>query len=145
MGLTHLILISCLSVLPSVCQTDHQFGFFFMNGSLVFSDFWHDGRQSEYLKTSSLFFQENLFFPKFGRKGSKMYPKYRVFCLHFLKNFVSVFIFFDLKWKLILLLIFHNQSHIWQNSGSSAMGQNAVSQSNCRILQNVTSQERSEL
>ena len=27
------------------------------------------------------------------------------------------------KWKLILLLIFYNQSHIWQNSGSSLMGQ----------------------
>ena len=27
------------------------------------------------------------------------------------------------KWKLTLLLIFHHQSHIWQNSGSWVMGQ----------------------
>ena len=40
----------------------------------------------------------------------------------------------NLKWKLIVLLIFHHQSHIWQNSGSQVVGQNAVSQSNCRIL-----------
>ena len=29
-----------------------------------------------------------------------------------------VFLVYNLKWKLILLLIFHHQSHIWQNSSS---------------------------
>ena len=42
--------------------------------------------------------------------------------------------FINLKLKLILLLIFLHQSHIWQNSGSRVMGQNAVSQSYCRII-----------
>ena len=32
----------------------------------------------------------------------------------------------------------------WQNSGSRVIGQNAVSQSNCRIFLNVISQEKSE-
>ena len=40
--------------------------------------------------------------------------------------------------------MFHNQSHICQDSGSWVVGQNTVGQSNCRILQNVISQERSE-
>ena len=38
----------------------------------------------------------------------------------------------DLRWNLILLLIFHYQSHIWQNFGSRVNGQNAVGQSNYR-------------
>ena len=33
-----------------------------------------------------------------------------------------------------MLLIFHHQSHILQNSGSQVMGQNAVSQSNLKML-----------
>ena len=49
----------------------------------------------------------------------------------------------NLNWKLVLLLIFHHQSHIWQNSGSWVIGQNAVTQSNCRIASNVISQGRS--
>ena len=48
-----------------------------------------------------------------------------------------VFLKKNLKWKLILLLIFHYQSHIWQNSGSRVMGQ-----PNCTILSNVISQEK---
>ena len=39
----------------------------------------------------------------------------------------------NLEWKLILL-IFHYQSHICQNSGSYVMDQTAVSQSNYRNL-----------
>ena len=34
-----------------------------------------------------------------------------------------VFLGINLKWKLILLLMFHHQSHIWRNSGSQVMGQ----------------------
>ena len=49
----------------------------------------------------------------------------------------------NLNWKLVLLLIFHYQSHIWQNSGSWVIGQNAVTQSNFRIASNVISQGRS--
>ena len=76
--------------------------------------------------------------PKFGQKGPKMALKQGF--LDFLKNLSSGFLGSNLKWKLILL-IFLNQSHTWQNSGSRVMSQNAVSQSNCRILWNVISQE----
>ena len=34
--------------------------------------------------------------------------------------------------------------HVWGNYGSRVMGQNAVSQLNCRILQNLVYQESSE-
>ena len=34
--------------------------------------------------------------------------------LDFLKNFVISFPENNLKWKLVLLLIFHHQSHIWE-------------------------------
>ena len=79
----------------------------------------------------SHFFQENSFLPKFGQKKHRMAPKWSF--LNFLKNFVVlVFLGNNLKWKLTLLLISHH--HIWQNSGSPVMGQNAVSQSNCMIL-----------
>ena len=44
----------------------------------------------------------------------------------------------NLKWKVIV--IFHHQSHILQNSGSKGMGQNVVGQSNF----NVISENRSE-
>ena len=53
-------------------------------------------------------------------------PFWKILSLVFLGN--------NLKWKLISWLIFHHQFHIWQNSGSRVMGQNAVSQSDCRIL-----------
>ena len=43
-----------------------------------------------------------------------------------------VFLGISLKWKLLLLFIFHQQ--MWENFGSRVMGQNAASQSNCRIL-----------
>ena len=36
------------------------------------------------------------------------------------------------------------QLHICQNSGPRVMGQNAVSQSSCRIPYNVISQEKNE-
>ena len=35
-------------------------------------------------------------------------------------------------------------TYIWQGSGSRVIGQNAISQSNCRILENVIPRERNE-
>ena len=80
----------------------------------------------------SSFFQGNSFLPKFWRKGPNMVPKqfffifWKILLLGFPKN--------NLKWKLILLLIFHYESHILENSDWRVIGQNAVSQSNCMIL-----------
>ena len=56
------------------------------------------------------------------------------FCCFFFWKISLVFPRNNLKWKLILLLIFQHQSPIWQNSGSQVVGQNAVGHSNCRIL-----------
>ena len=63
----------CLSVSLSV----HQFGIFLRNGSLVFSDFLHNGRQLKYLLTLKLtkpFFRGKIIIAKFGEKGSKIPP-----------------------------------------------------------------------
>ena len=111
--------ITCLSVCSSVCQ----FSIFLRNGTLVFR---HDGRWLECLKSDSPFFQKNSFLPKFGSEIAFFWIFWKILLLVFLGN--------NLKWKLILLLMFLHQSHIWQNSGSRVLGQNAVSQSNCRIL-----------
>ena len=46
--------------------------------------------------------------------------------------------------KIILLFIFHCKPLICHNSGSQVLDQNAHGQSDCMILWNVTSQERSE-
>ena len=91
--------------------------------------------------TEAFFPGKFFFFSNLGKKGPKL-PKIRFFglsekfcCYFFSQN--------NLKWKLILLLIFHHQSHMWQNSGFWVIGQNVVGQSNYRILWNVISQERS--
>ena len=67
-----------------------------------------------------------------GKKGPKR-PQ-DTFFFEFFWKILSVFLGNNLKQKLILLLIFEHQFHLWQNSGSRVMGQIAVSQSNCRIL-----------
>ena len=96
--------------------------------SLVSSDFLHDGRYLEYLKTGRGFFLPRKFifaqiWAKRAKNGSKIY-----FFWIFLKNpVILVLPWNSLKWKLILLK-FHHQSYIWQNSGSQVMGENAVGQ-----------------
>ena len=82
-----------------------QFGIFFSNGSIFFSGM--DQVWAERAQND----------PKIG-------------FLIFWQN-VLVIPGNNLKWKVIL--IFHHQSHILQNSGSKVMGQNAVGQSNFRI------------
>ena len=69
----------------------------------------------EYLKTFRVLFSKKTHLsPNLGKNC----PKWRQSVLDFLKNFVTSFPGNNLKWKLLLLLIFHHQSHIWQNSGS---------------------------
>ena len=78
-------------------------------------------------KWQNPFFQENSFLPKFGQKNRPKWPQNRVFWF-FWKILSLVFLRNNLEWKLILLLIFQHQSHIRQNSWSSVLGRDAVSQ-----------------
>ena len=120
---------SPLSVCLSVCPSVRQFGIFLRDGSLVFTDSWHDGKYLEYLKTDRALFSRKIYvYPNLGKKCPKQGS------LVFWKILSLVFLGNNLKWKLILLLIFQHQSHIWQNSSSRVVDQNALSQSNCRIL-----------
>ena len=98
----------------SICLCVVQFGIFLSNVSLVFSDFLHNSRQLQYLRTGITFFSRRIHFPTFVQKGPKL-PQNRVFWTIW-KILPLIFPGNNLKWKLILLLIFHNQSHIWQNS-----------------------------
>ena len=119
-------LSGCLFVRLSV----RQFGVFLGNYPIVFSDFQHDRRQLEYLKTDrALFSRKFQFCANLGKKGPK-WPQNMIFW----KTLSFVFPGNNPKWKLIFLLIFHQQPHILQNSGSRVMGENAASQSNRRIL-----------
>ena len=89
---------------------------------------------------TALFSRKFHFLPNLCKKGPKWSQS---FFFTFWKIFPLVFSGNNLKWKLILLLIFYHQSRICQDSGSRVMGRNDVGQSNCRVLWNVTSQERS--
>ena len=129
------IAVVCLAICPSVYLQVYQFGVFLRNGSIVFSDFWHNCKYLEYLKPDRALLSRKIHFcPNLGKKGPKC-PQKRVFFETFFWNILWLVILGNnLKWKLILLLIFHHQSLIWQNFDSPFMGQNAVSQSNCKIL-----------
>ena len=83
----------------------------------------------EYLKTGGALFSMKIHFWPIWAKRAQIGPK--IIFLNFLSllKILKSFLGNNLKWKLILLLIFHHQSHIWQNSGSRFMGQNAVNQS----------------
>ena len=88
-----------------------QFGFSLKNGLLVFFlifgtmvDNWN------ILKLTELFFSR-----KRAQNGSKI-----GFIVFFSKFLSLVFLVNNLKWKLILLLIFHHQPHMRQNSGFKA-------------------------
>ena len=124
---------STLSVCLSVCLSVR---FPFQHFPWVISFLWFLAQLwiIEIFKNwQSPFFQENSFFAQIWTE--------RVFW-----NFWKVLQFFfgenNLKRKLILLLIFNHQSHIWQNSGSRILGQNTASQSNWKNVSQ--SQERSE-
>ena len=56
--------------------------------------------------------------PKFGQKRPKLTygPKIEFFWIFW--NLPLVFLGSNIKWKLIFLLIFQHQYHIWQKSGS---------------------------
>ena len=122
----------------SICQ----FVVFLRNGSIVFFWFLAQCYIIGISNTGKVFFsmKRNLFYPNLGKKGPK-WSQNRFFWI-FWKILWLVFLGNNLKWKLILLLIFHHQSNIWQNSDPWVMGQNAISQSDCRIIWNVISQEK---
>ena len=91
---------------------------FLRNSILLFPGFWHDGRWLEYLKTDRGFFPEKFSFAQIWAKKTKMTQWLQKMFLWIL---LLVFLGSNLKWKLLLLLIFQHQSHIWQNSGSPVM------------------------
>ena len=71
----------------------------------------------EYLQTDRALFSRKIHFcPNLGKKGPK-WPQNRFFWI-FKKILSLVFLGNNLKRKLILLLMFHHQSHIWRNSSS---------------------------
>ena len=70
----------------------------------------------EYLKTSRALFSMKILFWPIWAKRAQIDRKIKL--LNFLKNLLkiqNVFLGNNLKWKLILLLIFHHQSHIASN------------------------------
>ena len=60
-------------------------------------------------------------------------------------GFIEKLIFteFALWWKFILFAVFLYKSHIWENSGSWDMGQNVLSQSDCRFFNQPYLQNKS--
>ena len=106
--------ITSLPVRPS-------FRHFLRNYPLVFSDAWHNCSQLEYLKTDKALFPKKIHFcPNLGKKEPK-WPQNKIFCI-FWKTLTLLFFGNDLKWKLILLLIFCGQSHIWKISEYTSCG-----------------------
>ena len=85
-------------ILRRVLQNHHclsvcQFGIFLRNGSLVFSDFWHDARYN--LKTDRTLFSRKVHFHlNLGKKGLK-WPQNRGFL--FSKSLSLVFLGNSLK------------------------------------------------
>ena len=80
-------------------------------------------------KFAELFFSRKIHFcPNFDKKGLKRTRN--SFFWIFLKMLSLLLFGSNLNWELMLLLMFHYQFNIWQNSGSLVMSQNALGQSN---------------
>ena len=124
-----------IKLLFSVCLSVHQqFSIELRNVLLIFFWFFAPWYTIWILKNwQSTFSRKIHLSPNLVRNCPKWHEN-RVF--GFFEKFCDRFPGNDLKWKLVLLLIFHHksESHIWQNSNSQVMGRNAVDQSNCRIL-----------
>ena len=103
---------SLSSVCLSVCLSVRQFGDFLRDCLIVFSDFWHDDRSLEYLKTDRARFSRKIHFCQIWVKKAKNALQIGSFWI-FKKILSLYFLGKNLKWKLILLLIFQHQSHIW--------------------------------
>ena len=112
-------LSTCPSIRPSVRPSVHpsvcQFGIFLRNDSLFFSGFLARWLIIWIWKLTALFSRRIYFCPNLGNKGPKWPPKWGSFLIF--EKWQTAFLGNNLKWKLILLLIFHHQSYIWQNSG----------------------------
>ena len=71
---------------------------------------------SQLKKLKELFFPGKFIFAKIWVKRAQNGPKIGSFWIF--KKILSLVLFGNIKWKLILQLIFHHQSHILQNSSS---------------------------
>ena len=93
-----------------------SFSIFFRNDSIIFFGFWARWLIIGISKNlQSPFLREIHFCPNLGKKGQKLPQK--CFFFIFKKILSLVFLGNNLKWKLILLLIFYHQCRILQNSG----------------------------
>ena len=133
--ITVVCLSFCLPVYLSVRPSVRQFRICLRNGSLVFFWFFALWYMTGIFKNwQSPFFQVNCFLPNFRKKWPKN-PK-KIFCIFK--------ILWKSKMKTSTVIDISPPFHVWGNYGSRVMGQNAVSQLNCRILQNLVYQESSE-
>ena len=71
-------------------------------------------------------------FPEIRENGPKM-AKSMVFWIYW-KIFSLIFSEFVLQWIFILFAVFLHKSRIWKNFISWDLGQNVLSQSDCRII-----------
>ena len=76
-------------------------------------------------------FLKIMFSPHYGKNRPS--PGYFQ-CIGKFNFFSQLFIFLSI-WSVILVCL--NKFHIWENSGSSNMAQNALDQSDCRIFQSI--------
>ena len=86
------------------------------------------------------FSRKNFFARNIGKMDQK-WIKNRVFWIYW-KNLSLIFTEFILYWKFTLFVVFLHKSHIWENFGSWDMGQNVLSQLDCKIFQSTISPEK---
>ena len=118
----------CLTFRPSILSSFHPSGRFLGIVLLVFSKFGHDARNPcEVVPERTGFTRKCFFAPEIGKMGQKQG------FLNILKNFVINFYWISTIMK-IYIAVFLHKSYTWENSGSWDMGQNVLSQSDCRVF-----------
>ena len=98
----------------------------------IFSEFWHGSRIHMKLCVTAGFSAKNVFARKFGKMDQK-WARNRVSWIYW-KIWSLIFTEFVLYWKLVLFAVFLHKSHIWEKFCPWEMGENVLSQSDCRIF-----------
>ena len=135
------------SIRPSVRLSVLLSGSFLGIGSLVFSHTQHGARGPyDVVFDRAEFFEKKYFSSKYGKSMTKIGQKC-VF-LNLLQNLFIIFFRIRSIIKVyviaytILFVVRLLKSHIWEKPDSGDMGQNAVSQSDCRIFKSTISLEQ---
>ena len=122
-----------LSVHPSFRPSFHLSRNFPKIVSLIFFKFWHGARNSYEVVLERDGFSGKIFFAyKMGKMGPKR-AKNRAFSIYW-KIWSLIFAEFDLKWKFTLFSGFLQKPHIRKKFCFWNMGQDFLSQSDCRIF-----------